>query len=153
MFEAHSVRKCASAIFVLRPSDISSMRYAVNRAIYGFCRAKRHEYNIAKVKDFYIAFAVKQKYRCETCLTISPIMIIFEIGIILNYLTHYDTFKLKVSIFYKKTKENTYLRSVSFYLPFSYLLINYRKSYAIYFIDFASYFFTVLLFCNRNMKS
>jgi len=63
-FEAHSVRKCASAIFVQCPSDISLMRYAVNRAIYGFRRAKWHEYNIAKAKGFYIAFFLKiSRYR------------------------------------------------------------------------------------------
>jgi len=56
MIEAHFVTKCASAIFVLRTSDISSMRYAASRAIYGFRRAKWHEYNIAKADSFYIAF-------------------------------------------------------------------------------------------------
>ena len=57
--EAHSVRKCASAIFVLRTSDISLMRYVASHAIYGFRRAKWHEYNIAKAKGFYIAFFLK----------------------------------------------------------------------------------------------
>jgi len=32
------------------------MRYAASRAIYGFRRAKWHEYNIAKADSFYIAF-------------------------------------------------------------------------------------------------
>ena len=59
-FEAHSVRKCASAIFVLRTSDISLMRYVASHAIYGFRREKRHEYNIAKAEGFYIAFAIRK---------------------------------------------------------------------------------------------
>ena len=58
--EAHSVRKCASAIFVLRTSDISLMRYVASHAIYGFRREKRHEYNIAKAEGFYIAFAIRK---------------------------------------------------------------------------------------------
>jgi hypothetical protein len=35
------------------------MRYVANHAIYGFCRAKWREYNIAKGKAFYIAFFLK----------------------------------------------------------------------------------------------
>ena len=35
------------------------MRYVVSHAIYGFRRAKRHEYNIAKTEGFYIAFFLK----------------------------------------------------------------------------------------------
>ena len=60
VLEAHSVRKCASAIFVLRTSDISLMRYVASHAIYGFRRAKGHEYNIAKAEGFYIAFAIRK---------------------------------------------------------------------------------------------
>lgn len=49
------------------------------RAIYGFAVIK-YEYNIAKAKGVYIAFDLRQKYRCETYLTISPIILVFEIG-------------------------------------------------------------------------
>ena len=65
---AHSLTECATAIFVLRTSDISSMRYAASRAIYGFRRVKKDEYNIAKADGFSIAFAVRQKYRCKRSL-------------------------------------------------------------------------------------
>ena len=46
-----------------------------------------------------ISLLIYQKYHCETCLTISLIIFIFEIGNISKYVTHYDTFKQKVSIF------------------------------------------------------
>jgi len=36
------------------------MRYVASHAIYGFRRAKWHEYNIAKAKGFYIAFFLKE---------------------------------------------------------------------------------------------
>ena len=83
-----------------------------NRAIYGFAVWK-DEYNIAKAEGFYIAFAVGQKYHCETCLTISLIIFIFEIGNISKYVTHYDTFKPKVSIFNKKKIGRALLYEVS----------------------------------------
>ena len=57
--EAHSVRKCASAIFVQSTSDISLMRYAATRAIYGFAARKGMNIISQKSKDFYIAFTVR----------------------------------------------------------------------------------------------
>ena len=74
------------------------------------------EYNITETIGFNITFffkisrlgrgIFKRKYHCETCLTISLIILIFEIGWLLKYVTHYDTFKSKVSIFlYKRNSE------------------------------------------------
>ena len=59
----------------------------------------RGEYNITETTSFNITLRDKAKYHCETCLTISLITFILEIGIILKYLTHYDTFDLEVSFF------------------------------------------------------
>ena len=58
-YEAHFFMKCASAIFVRCTSDISAMRYAASRAIYGLRRVNKHEYNIAKAERFYIAFTAR----------------------------------------------------------------------------------------------
>ena len=55
--------------------------------------------NITETASFNITLRDNAKYHCETCLTISLIIFIFEIGNILKYVTHYDTFKPKVSIF------------------------------------------------------
>ena len=95
--EVHSVRKCASAIFVRPTSDISSMRYAASRAIYGLRRVEEHEYNIAKADSFYIAFAARQKYRCKHGLQYHlyvPKTNLFFRKVLpfSKYVTHYDTF-------------------------------------------------------------
>ena len=42
-------------------------------------------------------------------------ILIFEIGEILKYITHYDTFNLEVSFFYKKKVGRTLLYEVSPY--------------------------------------
>ena len=60
-----------------------------------------------------ISLCRKAKYHCETCLTISLIIFIFEMGIISKYVTHYGTFGLKVSIFMQKENWEKLLYEVS----------------------------------------
>ena len=72
-----------AVIFGLRPSDIAFGSFGAN---------------IIKLKPkVLISLLIYQKYHCETRLTISLIIFIFEIGEFLKYITHYDTFNPNVS--------------------------------------------------------
>ena len=105
------------------------MRYAVKPHDIRLRRVKRHEYNIAKVKGFYIAFAFVQKYRYKRQFEISlyvPKNQSFIFGCYLpfsKYVTHYDAFKIEsVILLYKIATETTSLRSVSVCLAFFVLI-------------------------------
>ena len=50
------------------------------------------EYYITETASFNITLRDNAKYHCETCLTISLNILIFEIGNILKCVTHYDTY-------------------------------------------------------------
>ena len=68
------MRKCASAIFVLCTSDISSMRYAVNRAIYGFRREESANIISQKPKAF-ISLSFQKKISLQTQFAISLLIV------------------------------------------------------------------------------
>jgi hypothetical protein len=53
-----------------------------------------------------------KEYHCETCLTISLIIFIFEIGNISKYVTNHDTFNPKVSFF---IPEAYFVNRIKFY--------------------------------------
>ena len=81
------------------------MRYAVNRAIYGFRREKMHEYNIAKAEGFYIAFFLKISLQTQFAISLVPadneILYFRKVLTILKVCTYYYNLqKLKVSFFH-----------------------------------------------------
>ena len=102
--EAHSVRKCASVIFAYRRVILLRSDIRLCRVIFGYAEFYG-EYNITKAGGFYITFAVRQKYHCKLLVcnitfTHRKRNIIFGKYLLFSkYVTHYDTFCLKVSIF------------------------------------------------------
>ena len=66
-------------------------------ARYTASPCEKHEYNIAKAQGFYIAFAVRQKYRCKRQFAISLYRhrrIILYFHQAFPFSANYDTFKV-----------------------------------------------------------
>ena len=93
--EAHSVRKCASVIFAKGELYCFAVIFGLRPSYIAFGSFKA---NIIQLKP--IGFNITEYF-------------IFELGVISKYVTHYDTFNLKVSIFMQKENREKHLYEVS----------------------------------------
>ena len=76
---APSVRKVPQ-LYSPKASDIASQLYLGYAQVIFASRVLGGEYNITETASFNITLRDNAKYRCETCLTISLNILIFDIA-------------------------------------------------------------------------